>query len=106
MDEPKRTRGAVADETRFEATIVWPTDIYRDADVSNYFVLSDDGQALYLGFGHIPPIPAPPPEGPVTVVPTVRGAVYLTYKNAAELAQLLGQFMQRKQEEPGDGKKP
>ena len=82
----------------FEARIEWPADIYRDAAISNVFVLSDDGQGLYLGLGHIAPFTSKPPSG-VTVAPNVRAAVYLTYKNTAELAQLLADVVERKKKE-------
>jgi hypothetical protein len=82
----------------FEVKVEWPADIYRDAGISNIFVLSDDGQGLYLGLGHVPPFTGEPPAG-TTVVPNVRAAVYLTYKNAAELAQLLTDVVERKQKE-------
>ena len=86
-------------ELRVEAKIEWPPDTYAGAAIANFIVLSDDGQGVYLAFGHIPPFPAPPPEGLQTVVPNVRATVYLTYKNAVELGQLLNQFIERKQGE-------
>jgi hypothetical protein len=93
-------RGAVAEDktqmSSIEATIEWPADIYKDAGLSNIFVLSDDGQGLYLGLGHVAPFTGPPPVDGVTVVPTVRAAVYLTYKNMAELAELLESVVDRR----------
>jgi hypothetical protein len=94
-------RGAVADsdvQGTVEVKVEWPADIYRDAGIANIFVLSDDGQGLYVGLGHLPPLTGKPPVG-VTVVPTVRAAVYLTYKNAAELAQLFTDVVERKKKE-------
>ncbi|QEN14837.1 hypothetical protein ACRDU6_21090 [Mycolicibacterium sp. ELW1] len=79
--------------------VEWPTDIYRDAAMTNIFVLSDDGQGIYLGMGHIPPFTTSPPAGGATVVPDVRAAVHLTYRNANELAQLLNEIVDRKKRE-------
>ncbi|OBK13700.1 hypothetical protein [Mycobacterium asiaticum] len=87
-----------ADEGTVEAQVAWPTDLYREAGVSNIFVLSDDGQGLYLALGHIPPF-AGKPSPKITVTPNVRGSVYLTYKNAGELGELLTAAYQRKKQE-------
>lgn len=89
--------------TQFEARIEWPQDTFAGAEVANFIVLSDDGQGVYLAFGHIPPFPARPPEDVPTVVPNVRAAVYLTYKNTAELGQIVNQFFERKQREQQGG---
>ena len=82
----------------FEVKVEWPADVYRDAGISNIFVLSDDGQGLYLGLGHIPPFTGKPPSG-VSVMPNVRAAVYLTYQNTAQLAELLNSAVERKKQE-------
>lgn len=89
----------MAESGEVEATVEWPTDIYRQAGVSNIFVLSDDGQGLYVGLGHVPPLSGIPTSDSVTVVPTVRASVYLTYKNAKELGELLTAAYERRKQE-------
>lgn len=89
-------------EGQFEARIDWPADTHVNAALANFIVMSDDGQGVYLAFGHIPPFAQAPPEGLTTVVPNVKASVYLTYKNTFELAQLLTQFVEMKQGQEGN----
>lgn len=90
----------MADEGQsIEARVEWPNDLFEDPAISNLFVLSDDGQGLYLGLGHVPPFTGPAPTGAVTVIPNVCAAVYLTYQHTAELAELLANVVERKRKE-------
>ncbi len=79
------------DQQRLEAKITWPADAYADAQVSNFFVVTDDGTGVYVGFGFIPPFPGPPPETLETVTPRIQSAVFINHVNAKQLADVLNQ---------------
>ena len=77
------------DQQRLEAKITWPEDAYADAQVSNYFVVTDDGTGVYIAFGFIPPFPGTPPEPLETVTPRIQSSVFVNHANAEQLAEVL-----------------
>lgn len=82
-------RKNLPDQQRFEAKITWPADVYGDAQLANFFVVTDDGTGVYIAFGYIPPFPGPPPESLETVTPRIQSAVFINHANAKQLAEVL-----------------
>jgi hypothetical protein len=77
------------EQQRFEAKITWPDDAYAAAQVSNLFVVTDDGTGVYIAFGYIPPFPGAPPEVLETVTPRIQSSVFVNHANAKQLAEVL-----------------
>ena len=89
-------------QQQWEARVEWPSDSYANAVVTNHFVISDDGQGFYMAFGHIPPLPGPPPEGLEVIRPEIRASVYLSHQTAEQLAAILGKYVEMRKTLRGD----
>lgn len=89
-------------EGQYEVNIVWPKDVHADARIANYFTFTDDGQGVYLAFGHVPPLPVVP-EGVTEVTPAVRSTIFLTHQNALQLAGMLKAYAEVKDQASPEG---
>ena len=98
-------------QIQLETKFVWPPETYAHAQVVNHFLVTDDGQGIYVAFAYLPPFPALPEEPVTSVSPQIKFAMNISYANAKQLLGILGQLVgrleqQKATDDPGQGGAP
>ncbi|MCW2092534.1 UNVERIFIED_ORG: hypothetical protein M2328_005814 [Rhodococcus erythropolis] len=76
-----------------EVGVTWPSDTFEATQLVNHFVFTDDGQGVYLAFGHVSPPVQMPDELPLTnIEATPRAVLFMTHDNAIQLALALQRY--------------
>lgn len=88
----------------FEVGVSWPSDTFEAPHLVNHFIFADDGQGVYLAFGHVAP-PAQMANGRTvtSVEASPRAALFLSHTNALQLAEVLREYAQDKTNTQGSG---